>query len=160
MNAADDLVEMARRVIDTNHYLTLGTTEADGRPRLSPVYFTQVDYRDFYWVSSPTARHSANIAARPEIAIVIFDSSAPVGLGEAVYLRARASVVPDDELARRCAEAFGRAGPGARRFEPDDLTGEAPLRLYRAAATGHEVHIRGSHPTYGTGVDTRRPVSP
>ena len=58
MNQPDDLSEMARHVIDTNSYLTLGTTEPDGRPRLSPVYYTHVGYRDFYWVSSPEAHHS------------------------------------------------------------------------------------------------------
>jgi hypothetical protein len=52
----DDLREMARDVIDANRYLTLGTTEPDHRPRLSPVFYTHVDYRDFSWVSSPAAR--------------------------------------------------------------------------------------------------------
>jgi hypothetical protein len=151
---------MARDVIDTNWYLTLGTTEPDHRPRLSPVYFTHVEYRDFYWVSSPTARHSRNIAVRPDIAIVIFDSTAPIGQGRAVYVAARASVVAGAELPRRCAEAFARVGPGATRFGPRELSGDAALRLYRAHATGHEVHVRGRDPKYGTGIDTRRQVSP
>src|SRR4051812_42874295 len=115
MNRRNELSEMARRVIDTNRYLTVGTTEPDQRPRLSPVYFTHVGYRDFYWVSSPAAHHSMNIAARPEVAIVIFDSTASIGQGEAVYVSAEASVVADDELPQCCAEAFARVGPGARR---------------------------------------------
>jgi hypothetical protein len=155
----DDLGEMARHVIDTNWYLTLGTTEPDHRPRLSPVYFTHVDYHDFYWVSSPAAHHSENIAARPEIAIVIFGSTAPIGQGQAVYISARAAVVAHDELPQRCAEAFARVGPGAKRLQPRELSGDAVLRLYRARATGHEVHIRGRDPMYGVGVDTRRQVS-
>ena len=160
MNRSDDLGEMARHVIDTNRYLTMGTTEPDQRPRLSPVYFTHVDYRDFYWVSSPAARHSINIAAHPEIAIVIFDSTAPIGQGQAVYVSAHASVVADDELPQRCVEAFARVGPGAKRFGPHELSGDAALRLYRAHATSHEVHIPGRDPVHGAGVDTRRPVTP
>ena len=35
--AVDELQEMARRVIDGNRYLVLGTVEDDGQPRLSPV---------------------------------------------------------------------------------------------------------------------------
>jgi hypothetical protein len=35
-----DLDVMARRVIDANHYMTLGTIDPDGRPRPSPVYYT------------------------------------------------------------------------------------------------------------------------
>lgn len=158
MKPTDELGEMARRVIDTNRYLTLGTTEPDHRPRLSPVYFTHVDYRDFYWVSSPTAHHSTNIAARPEIALVIFDSTAPIGHGRAVYIDAQASAVADDELPRRCEEAFARADPDARRFKPGELRGDAVLRLYRARATRHELHIPGRDPVYGTGIDTRREV--
>ena len=160
MNRPNDLSEMARHVIDTNRYLTMGTTEPDQRPRLSPVYFNHVDYRDFYWVSSPAAHHSMNIAAQPEIAIVIFDSTASIGQGQAVYVSAHASVVADDELPQRCAEVFARIGPGAKRFQPHELSGDAVLRLYRARATSHEVHIPGRDPVYGAGVDTRRPVTP
>lgn len=161
MNRPNELDERARRVIDTNRYLTLGTTEPDHRPRLSPVYFTHVGYREFYWVSSPAARHSVNIAERPEVAIVIFDSTAPVGQGQAVYVCATAAVVADEELPRRCAEAFNRVGPGAARaFAPHELGGDADLRLYRAEATAHDLHVPGGDPVYGTGIDTRRPVTP
>jgi len=137
----------------------LKAAEHDLQPRLSPVYFTHVGYRDFYWVSSPAAHHSRNIAARPQIAIVIFDSTAPIGLGQAVYMSAHASVVADDELSQRCAEAFVQVGAGAKRFQPRELSGDAALRLYRARAASHEVHIPGRDPVHGTGVDTRRQVS-
>lgn len=97
--------------------------------------------------------------AEPDGALVIFDSTAPVGQGRAVYLGARASMVADDELPQRCAEAFAQVGPGAVRFQPEELSGDAGLRLYRAGATSHEVHIPGRDPVHGTGVDTRRRVS-
>jgi hypothetical protein len=37
MGSDADLSAMARRVIDTNHYMTPVTRDADGRPRLSPM---------------------------------------------------------------------------------------------------------------------------
>lgn len=161
MDLPDDLGARARHVMDTNRYLTLGTTEPDHQPRLSPVYFTHVDYRDFYWLSSPAARHSLNVAARPAIAIVIFDSSAPIGQGQAVYLSAHASPIPDDELPQRCAELVARVEPAAQRyFTPEALSGDTPLRLYRARATSYELHIPGRDPLYGTGIDSRHPVTP
>jgi Pyridoxamine 5'-phosphate oxidase len=156
----DDLDAHARSVIDSNHYMTLGTTDADHHPRVSPVYFTHAGYRLFYWISSPDAHHSHNIAARPAVAIVIFDSTAPVGEGTAVYIDATAARVPDDELPQRCAEAFATVGGGAVAFTPEQLSGDAVLRLYCAEGTGFEVHVRGRDPRYGTGVDTRRPVHP
>jgi len=140
-------------------YMTLGTTEPDGRPRVSPVYFTHDEYRDFYWVSSPDAHHSRNVAQRPDVAIVIFDSDAPVGEGQAVYVTAQASEVPEADLAERCATAFARVSKGAKPFTPEELSGEAVLRLYVARASTHEVHVPGRHPLHGTGIDRRMLVT-
>jgi len=156
----DALDEMARQAIDSNKYMTLGTIGPDGRPRVSPVYFTHVGYRDFYWVSSPDARHSRNVAERPDVAIVVFDSTAAIGQGRAAYVDAVAAEVPHDELPRRCAEAFGDTAPGAVAFTPDELSGDAELRLYLARATAVDVHIRGSDPHFGTGIDSRRGAEP
>lgn len=154
-----ELDAMARRVIDANHYMVLGTIDPDGRPRLSPVYFTAARHADLYWVSSPAAQHSRNVAARPSIEIVIFDSTARVGEGEAVYLACRAGAVPDDELEAVCGEAF-RTTAGARAFTPDELRDDGELRLYVAAVASCEVHVAGRHPVHGRGVDTRQPAHP
>lgn len=159
MSGQPELNAMARRVIDANHYMTLGTRDPDGGPRLSPVYYTAARYTDFYWVSAPQAHHSRNVAERSGVEIVIFDSTAAVGDGEAVYLTATARPIRDDELEAVCPEAF-RTTAGARRFEPDELRGDASLRLYVAHATSCEVHVAGRHPVHGRGVDTRQPADP
>ena len=57
-----DLGAMARSIIDSNLYLTLGTADENGRPWVSPVYYAPEGYTEFYWVSSPEATHSRNIA--------------------------------------------------------------------------------------------------
>ena len=153
-----DLDAMARRVISANHYMTLATTDPGGRPRLSPVYYTPARYSDFYWVSSPRAQHSRNLADRPEAQIVIFDSTAPAGRGEAVYITATTRAVPDGELEAVCPEAF-RTAAGARPFTPDDLRG-GELRLYVAHARSCEVHVAAHHPAHGRGIDTRQTADP
>jgi hypothetical protein len=155
----DELDAMARRVIDGNHYMTLGTTDPGGMPRLSPVYYTPAGYDRLYWVSSPDAHHSRNVAERPGIQIVIFDSSVPVGAGEAVYLAAEAAQVPDDELEAVLGEAF-RPRAGARGFTAGELRGDADLRLYRARVTACEVHVAGRRRTDGGSLDVRRPAHP
>lgn len=161
MRLPDDLAGMARTILDDNRYLTLGTTEPDGRPRVSPVFFTHAGYRTFYWLSSPHARHSANVAARPEVAFVVYDSTAVIGAGRAVYVGATAEQVPAEQLAAACDEAFGGVlDAGVKRYGPEDVSGETGLRLYRARATSWEVHIPGRDPGYGTGIDTRREVRP
>jgi nitroimidazol reductase NimA-like FMN-containing flavoprotein (pyridoxamine 5'-phosphate oxidase superfamily) len=109
---------MARGVLDANRYLVLGTAERDGRPRVSPVYFTHDGYRHLYWVSSPASTHSGNVAADGRVGIVVFDSSRPTNETEAVYLTATAAEVAPDELVEACAAAFTRVSGGARAPSP------------------------------------------
>ena len=150
----DELAQMARDVIDSNRYLVLGTSDEDGRPRVSPVYYNHVDHREFYWLSSPDAHHSHNLAARSEVSFVIFNSTLlPTQNNQAVYVDATASQVPDEELEEHCARAFATVGPGTRAFAPEELSGAGDLRLYLARANRHQVHVRGrDHPS---GIDTR-----
>jgi nitroimidazol reductase NimA-like FMN-containing flavoprotein (pyridoxamine 5'-phosphate oxidase superfamily) len=98
MNQRHDLGAMAKDIIDSNPYMTLGTADGSGRPWASPVYYAPDGYAQFYWVSSPEATHSRNIAARPEVAIVIFDSRAPIGRGQGVYMSAMAEELLGDDL--------------------------------------------------------------
>jgi Pyridoxamine 5'-phosphate oxidase len=76
---ARDLASVARVIVNTNLYMTLVTADAAGRPCASPVWYAASGYTEFYWISSPEARHSRKIASRPEVA---------VGAGQAVYVRA------------------------------------------------------------------------
>ena len=145
----------AAAVIEANKYMTLGTVGEDGRPWVTPVYFTPDGHDDFYWVSSPEAAHSLNIGRNADVSIVIFDSSVAIGQASAVYVAAKAELVPDDELERR-AEHYASRYPELRAFSVDEL--HADLRLYRAKATHHWLLIRGGDPEYGTGIDSRRPV--
>ncbi len=161
LKGMDELHDRATRAITGNRYLVLGTVDDDGRPRVSPVYFTHDGSRDFYWVSSPGSHHSRNISARPRVSFVVFDSSVTPAEGPlAVYVDADAAEVPEAELPEQCAQAWAhpRDADGARPFAPDELSGDADLRLYRAVATRHQVHVRGSDPAYGKGVDHRETV--
>lgn len=148
------LEERAAAVIEANKYMTLGTVGPDGRPWVSPVYFTPDGHDDFYWASSPEAAHSANIARNPDVSIVIFDSSVAIGEASAVYLNARAELVPDDELEARAAQYASRF-PELRAYGVDELREPADLRLYRARVTEHWILVRGRDPEYGTGIDSR-----
>jgi hypothetical protein len=159
MTGHPDLDALARRVIDINQYLVLGTRDPGGRPRLSPVFYTAARYTDFYWLSSPLAQHSRNLAEHADVEIVIFDSAAEVGKGEAVYVAATARPIGDDELEAVCPEAFRTTG-GAHRFEPAELREGAPLRLYVAHARSWEVHVPGRDPVHGRGLDSRQPADP
>ena len=126
--AEQDLAAIARTIIDANQYMTVATADAQGQPWASPVFYATANYTEFYWISAPETTHSRNLAQRPEISIVIFDSTAPEGAGQAVYLSATAGQVPDDDLDRALAVCGRGLAPR------EQLQAPAPYRLYQATA--------------------------
>jgi len=130
----------AREILAANRYMVLGTADADGVPWVSPVWFASEDGETFLWVSKPGTRHSRNVAARPEVAIVVFDSSVHSDDAAALYLSAVATELDgaerDDAVARysRVSEA-----QGLRRFTTQDVSADARWRIYRATVTERSV---------------------
>jgi nitroimidazol reductase NimA-like FMN-containing flavoprotein (pyridoxamine 5'-phosphate oxidase superfamily) len=134
---------MARSILDANAYMTLATADGDGRPWATPVYFAHLGYRDFYWISTPRVTHSRNVAVRPEVGIVVFDSQIAVGSGQAVYMEATARQLTEAETEAGLAFDPGPNARGARDFAIDQLREPAPHRLYRATVSRHWVLCRG-----------------
>ena len=135
-----DLATLAREIIDTNLYMTLGTADAAGRPWASPVYYAFDGYREFFWVSAPESTHSRNLTERPELGIVIFDSTVPINTGRGVYMTAVAEELtgPDREPGIDIFSARS-LGTGGEEWTLADVEAPAPLRLYRAIASDHSV---------------------
>lgn len=147
----DDSSARFRSVIDANLYMTLGTADEAGTPWASPVYFAHADYREYVWVSRPGARHSRNIAVRPQIGIVIFDSHAPIGTGGGMYMAATAEELAGDERLGALEIFTARSvAHGGEAWGLDRIEAPAELRIYRAIATEHWVLDSR---------DIRRPVS-
>jgi len=121
----------ADAIIDANRYMTLATADAQGTPWASPVWFAHADYREFYWASKPEARHSRNLAERPELAIVIFDSSVSPDDAAAVYITATAEQVTEG------IEVYNErsVAQGLPEWTLEDVIAPARFRLYKATAT-------------------------
>jgi nitroimidazol reductase NimA-like FMN-containing flavoprotein (pyridoxamine 5'-phosphate oxidase superfamily) len=151
-----DLARTAREIIDRSLYMVLGTADEAGRPWVSPVYFAVSDYSDFYWVSLPDARHSRNLAGRPDVSIVVFDSSVPIGTGQGVYMAARAEELTGAEL-ERGIELFSRRSQehGGHPWSAGDVRPPAPHRLFRASVTQHWTLDPEAKPG-----DRRTPITP
>lgn len=136
--------EGARAIIDDGRYMTLATADAAGMPWASPVWYAPRGYSELFWISYPDARHSRNLAERPQLSIVIFDSTVTPGHGQAVYMEAEAAQAADG------VEVFSARSVAQGLGEWKDLSG--PLRLYRAVVSRHWM--------LGEGRDERVPVSP
>lgn len=136
----DDHLAAGRAIIDASLYMVLGTAGRDGMPWVSPVYFAPDGYQDFLWVSKPGARHSLNIAERPDVSVVVFDTSVPIGQGQGVYMPAVAQQLSGDEADRGIALFSRRSlAHGGVAWSVDDVGPSARHRLYRARATEHFV---------------------
>lgn len=140
---------MVRQIIEANRYLVLATADASGRPWSSPVYFAHVRFTEFCWVSSPDATHSRNIAVRPEVGIVVFDSRAAIGTGQGVYMSAAAKLLDDDAVAPSI-EAFSRrsVAHGGYEWTSEDVRPGTGLRLYRATAESHWILAKDGEPDH------------
>jgi hypothetical protein len=136
--------EGARAIIDAGRYMTLATADAEGVPWASPVWYAPRGYAEFFWISYPDARHSRNLAVRPELSIVIFDTTVAPGHGQAVYMEAEARQTDEG------VEVFSARSVAQGLGEWKDLTG--PLRLYRAVVAQHWM--------LGEGPDKRVQVTP
>lgn len=132
---------IARQILDDSSYVALATADADGVPWASPVWFAQEDYRELFWVSDPGARHSRNVAVRPEIALVVFDSTVVPGEGQAVYMSATAAQVTDPAELERGTGVFSRVSvrKGLGAWGAERVSGDARLRLYRAVVSEHSI---------------------
>jgi nitroimidazol reductase NimA-like FMN-containing flavoprotein (pyridoxamine 5'-phosphate oxidase superfamily) len=128
-----DLIGHAQALLDANIYLTLGTTGADGRPWTSPVCFAAAGVREYYWISAFDAQHSRNLTERPQISLVVFDSTVAPYHGRAVYATGYARELSGDEM-----DAGLAVYPGARdvpTLTRHDVTGSSAYRIYQATAT-------------------------
>jgi pyridoxamine 5'-phosphate oxidase-like protein len=148
-----ELSALAKEVVDANLYMTLGTADETGTPWVSPVYFVAAAYREFYWASKTETAHSRNLAERPQVSIVIFDSQVPVYQGRAVYLKAVGAELSAAELDVGIDVYNGPAASrGISRLVREDVEGPAPHRLYRATVSEHYTLDPAGH-------DLRVPVS-
>lgn len=154
MSAADgeamgaaDLAAIARRIVDTNRFMALGTADGGGTPWVSPVWYAPVSYRDYVWVSRPGTRHSRHLAERPQVAITIYDSHRP-GSWAALYMAGVAAEVEDVDAA---LDVFNRRSKTQRLrgWSREEVVAAGEFRLYRAAIS--EQFVLDDH-------DGRRPV--
>jgi nitroimidazol reductase NimA-like FMN-containing flavoprotein (pyridoxamine 5'-phosphate oxidase superfamily) len=142
MTHPEELRTIARSIIDSNRYMTLATADETGLPWVSPVWYAPALYREFFWVSRPQARHSRNLATRPQLAIVIFDSHHPGGW-HAVYMSAVAEELVGVDVDEGI-EIFSRTSEAQelRAWTREDVRPPARHRLYRATASEHFVSTR------------------
>ena len=80
-------LDSAVRILKNIKYMTLATVCADGSPWNSPVAPTYNKELTFRWGSNENSVHSQNVRNEKRAFVVIYDSTAPEGVGEGVYMK-------------------------------------------------------------------------
>ncbi len=155
-----NLKSLAQKMIKDNVYMTIATATKSGKPWISPVFFAYDSKYNFFWGSAKNSLHSRLIEKNGNVAVVIFNSKAPEGTGDGVYMTGKASGITRKEVPHAMKLLFNRAGKSSEyynKMKPENYTGKSPVRLYKFAPAklwvlGNSVKINGKL------VDVRREV--
>lgn len=147
-----DKIEKAKQIISKILYITIATVTPDGRPWNSPVYSAYDENYNFYWASWKENQHSKNITENNNVFLVIYDSIAPEGTGEGVYIKAKAYEVSDErEINHALKYLYGRKNKQLR--QTHEFLNKYPRRVYKAVP--EKVWMNDSDEINGNYVDKR-----
>jgi hypothetical protein len=90
-------INSAREILKKIHYLNIATVNEDGSPWNSIVSCSHDDQLNFYWGSCRDSVHSQNIRRSSKVFVTIYDSTAPEGTGEGLYLLGKAEELGPEE---------------------------------------------------------------
>jgi uncharacterized protein YhbP (UPF0306 family) len=142
----------AQEIIENNIYMTIATASTDGKPWISPVFFAYDKEYNLFWVSNKNSRHSTLIRSNPQVAIVIFDSKASEGTGDAVYIEAHVIELVNAADLKSAMEAYASRATIDECIPKniEEVTKDAIWRIYKAVPKkvsklgGHE-YINGQY---------------
>lgn len=92
----NDYNQKAQKILKSLKYATVATVTPKGKPWNSPVAHDMDENYNIYWYSDKENQHSVNIRNNPHVYIVIYDSTAPDGEGEGVYIEAIARELSEE----------------------------------------------------------------
>lgn len=152
--------EKVKYLIENNTTMIIATANADGKPWISPVFFSYDDQFNLYWVSDKKAQHSASVRTRPQVGIVIVGAIPPEDYPDAAYFDAEAIELNNETDIKQGMTALAKRHQ-ADKFvikTPADASGDACWRIYKA--TYKEVSKREDDVDHDTGqaITVRMPV--
>lgn len=148
-----NLVDKAKEILEKIIYITIASVTKDGEPWNSPISAYFDDQYNFYWASWTENQHSQNIRQNPNVFLVIYDSTAPEGTGEGVYIKAKAYELNDKEEIEKALSSRHKD----KSRQADDYMSEKPLRLYKAIPEKVWINVDGEF--NGNYVDKRIEVN-
>lgn len=150
--------EKAKQIIEKIIYITIATCSKKGNPWNTPVYSAFDEDYNFYWASDKNGQHSKNISENENVFLVIYDSTAPEGTGEGVYIQAKAHMLTDEKEIERAHELLAKrkTKQSSKLRDATEFMGDYPRRVYKAVP--EKFWINGDGDINGNYVDIRMEV--
>src|ERR1700690_3804787 len=76
-----DLNKLAKEIVSSNQYCTIGSSNKEGDTWVSPVAYCFDNKYNFYFISLPNSKHAQNFLENDKITLAIFNSQQPFGEG-------------------------------------------------------------------------------
>lgn len=154
----EEASKKAKEIIEKIIYITIATASREGTPWNSPVYSAFDKDYNFYWASDQNGQHSKNIAENNKVFLVIYDSTAPEGTGEGVYIQAKTHMLTEDEeIQKALGYLYQRKGQDQHKREATEFLGDYPRRVYKAVPD--KVWINSDGDINGNYIDIRIEVN-
>lgn len=125
MNQAE-LNQIAREIIQSNIYMTVGTTDKN-IPWVAPVHYGVSDDYSLYFISQVHSLHSQHIQKNPQVAFAIYDSHQPEGTGNGIQGNGKAVLLPERDI----GEALRWYKTTFIDMKPESFIGTASYRFYK-----------------------------
>ena len=121
----EELVKLAKDIIKSNIYLTLGT--ADSNPWVAPLFYCVTANYNFYFISQLDSLHTKHMIKNPRVAFAIFDSHVEEGKGTGVQAIGDIHMIDETELKTE----INNYHTTFIEIKPEFLKGDAPYRLFK-----------------------------
>jgi general stress protein 26 len=144
--------QRAKELIEKIQYAAVATVSGDGRPWNAPVFVAYDSNYNFYWGTDHNSQKSKNIYNNDHVFLVLYDSTAPAGKGEGVYIEATAAEIKHAQEIERAHKLLCDRHV-APYWKLQQLQGSAPVRLYKAIPS--KIWMNGGGTNDGHYVDIR-----
>jgi nitroimidazol reductase NimA-like FMN-containing flavoprotein (pyridoxamine 5'-phosphate oxidase superfamily) len=142
----------AKEIIKRIQYVTIASVTEDGMPWNSPVFAAYDENYNFYWGTHKDSQKAKNVRSTPNVFLVIYDSTIGAGMGEGVYIKAKAHEISDPEEVKNAFKLL-KDRHEVTFWDFAAVENNGPIRLYKAIPqqvwmndngqkNGHYVDIR------------------
>lgn len=151
------LENRALEIIDDIIYITVATICSDNTPWNSPVYTAFDNELNFYWASWTENQHSLNLENNENTFCVVYDSKAPEGTGEGVYLKGKTvSLSKKEQIVHALDTLDTRVGKEKGSERSDPFISGVPRKIYKFVPEQVWMNDEGSRD--GEYIDVRREI--